>query len=115
VTTLPASSALNAPDVTPRKLARKATGADRIWDHAVGPMQFISSTWRTWQVDGDGDGVSDPNDVDGAAVAAARYLCQSGDLMIGDTWSRAILSYNNSADYVLDVYTAADSYADRTG
>ncbi len=87
---------------------------DRTWDHAVGPMQFISSTWRTWHSDGDGDGVADPNDIDDAAMAAARYLCQSGDLMAGDTWSRAILSYNNSADYVLNVYTAADMYADRT-
>ena len=88
---------------------------DRDWDHAVGPMQFIPSTWRTWQVDGDGDGVADPNDVDDAALAAARYLCQSGDLMVGDTWSQAILSYNHSTDYVLDVYTAADMYDDRTG
>lgn len=87
---------------------------DATWDHAVGPMQFISSTWRTWQSDGDGDGLADPNDIDDAALAAARYLCQSGDLMVGDNWSRSILSYNHSADYVLDVYTAADSYADRT-
>ena len=88
---------------------------DARWDHAVGPMQFIPSTWRTWQVDGDGDGRADPNDLDDAALAAARYLCQSGDLMAGDNWSRSIFSYNHSADYVLNVYTAADTYADRTG
>jgi hypothetical protein len=88
---------------------------DRDWDHAVGPMQFIPSTWRTWQTDGDGDGVTDPHDIDDAALAAARYLCQSGDLSVGDTWSRSIFSYNHSADYVLDVRAAADAYADRTG
>ena len=44
-------------------------------------MQFIPSTWRTWQTDGDGDGVADPNDIDDAALAAAGYLCQSGDLI----------------------------------
>jgi len=88
---------------------------DRDWDHAVGPMQFIPTTWRTWQTDGDGDGLADPNDIDDAALAGARYLCQSGDLMSGDTWSRAILSYNHSTDYVLDVHTAANAYADRTG
>lgn len=87
---------------------------DREWDHAVGPMQFIPSTWRTWQTDGDGDGLADPNDIDDAALAAADYLCQSGDLMAGDTWSRSIFSYNHSSDYVLNVYTAADAYADRT-
>jgi hypothetical protein len=88
---------------------------DRRWDHAIGPMQFIPSTWRTWQIDGDGDGLADPNDIDDASLAAANYLCQSGDLMTGGTWSRAILSYNHSTDYVLNVYTAADAYADRTG
>jgi hypothetical protein len=88
---------------------------DRDWDHAVGPMQFIPSTWRTWQTDGDGDGLADPNDIDDASLATARYLCQSGDLMSGDTWSRSIFSYNHSADYVLDVHAAADAYADRTG
>ncbi len=87
---------------------------DDEWDHAVGPMQFIPSTWRTWQVDGDGDGTADPNDLDDAALAAARYLCQSGDLLAGDNWSRSIFSYNHSLDYVLNVYTAADSYADLT-
>lgn len=88
---------------------------DTAWDHAVGPMQFIPSTWRTWQADGDGDGVADPNDIDDAALSSARYLCQSGDLMAGGNWSRSIFSYNPSADYVLNVYTAADAYADRTG
>ncbi|MEO5662004.1 MAG: lytic transglycosylase domain-containing protein [Nocardioides sp.] len=88
---------------------------DRQWDHAIGPMQFIPSTWRTWQADGDGDGVADPNDIDDASLAAADYLCQSGDLMSSGTWSRSILSYNHSTDYVLNVYTAADTYSDRTG
>lgn len=88
---------------------------DRDWDHAVGPMQFIPSTWRTWRTDGDGDGVADPHDIDDAALASARYLCQSGDLSVGDTWSRSVFGYNHSADYVLDVFAAADAYADRTG
>jgi membrane-bound lytic murein transglycosylase B len=28
---------------------------DTRWDRAVGPMQFLPSTWRTWGVDGDSD------------------------------------------------------------
>ena len=88
---------------------------NRTWDHAVGPMQFIPSTWRTWQTDGDGDGIADPNDIDDASLAAARYLCQSGDLVVGDNWTRAILSYNFSTDYLHNVYVATGTYTDRTG
>lgn len=84
------------------------------WDHAVGPMQFIPSTWRTWATDGDADGVKDPNDIDDAALAAARYLCQSGDLAIGEQWSSAIFSYNHSVLYVSQVYDAALAYVERT-
>lgn len=85
---------------------------DRLWDHAVGPFQFIPSTWAVWRSDGDGDGVAEPQDIDDAAVAAARYLCADGrNLSGGDGWLRAILSYNSSVDYVQKVYAAAQQYA----
>ncbi len=89
-------------------------GDDR-WDHAVGPMQFISDTWQRWASDGDGDGLEDPHDVDDAAFAAARYLCASGaDLATGEGWSRAIFSYNHAESYVNSVRAAASFYAARS-
>lgn len=88
---------------------------DRRWDHAFGPMQFISSTWVDWQSDGDGDGVSDPNDVDDAAYAAARYLCAGErDLTSAAGWTAGILSYNNARSYLDSVHIAATTYAERT-
>lgn len=87
---------------------------DPDWDHAVGPMQFIPSTWEAWASDGDHDGNTDPNDIDDAAYAAARYLCADGRGMGGAGWSEAILSYNRSAEYVRQVYAAATAYAQRT-
>ncbi len=88
---------------------------DVAWDHAFGPMQFISATWSAWASDGDGDGAADPNDLDDAALAAARYLCAGGrDLSSGAGWTSAVLSYNNSREYLDDVHAAASSYAERT-
>ena len=83
---------------------------DTVWDHAVGPFQFIPQTWRIWGADGNGDGQADPNQMDDAALAAARYLCHAGDLSTVDGWRRAVLSYNHSESYVDDVAKVANSY-----
>ncbi len=84
---------------------------DAQWDHAVGPMQFIPSTWRRWGADGDDNGVADPNDIFDATLAAGRYLCASGaDLSTGAGWTRAIFSYNHSEDYVRSVLARANRY-----
>src|SRR5262249_26134387 len=47
------------------------------YDQAVGPMQFIPSTWAWAGRDGNGDGVKDPNNVYDAALAAGHYLCRN--------------------------------------
>ncbi|WP_329370543.1 lytic transglycosylase domain-containing protein [Streptomyces sp. NBC_00669] len=74
---------------------------DPVHDRAVGPMQFIPSTWRTWGADGNGDGVSDPNNIFDAALAAAHYLCADGrNLAVPGDMDRAILGYNHSQDYL---------------
>ena len=88
---------------------------DPEWDHAVGPMQFIPSTWHTWGADGDTDGVADPNDINDAAWTTARYLCASGaDLRTSEGWARAIFSYNHSDDYVRSIFATANAYAERS-
>jgi membrane-bound lytic murein transglycosylase B len=87
---------------------------DPSWDHAVGPMQFIPSTWRTWGADGDGDGEAHPQDIDDAALAAGRYLCAgSRDLGTPDGWRAGVFSYNHSDAYVEKVLAAAARYAGR--
>lgn len=85
---------------------------DPVWDHAVGPLQFLTSTWQRWGVDGDGDGVADPNDLDDAALAAGHYLCAAGvDLASADGWWAAVRAYNHDDTYVQHVLTRANAYA----
>ncbi len=85
-------------------------------DRAVGPMQFIPSTWRRWTSDGDLDGTGDPQQIDDAALAAGRYLCAGDrDLSTPDDWWAAVFSYNNSVPYGQKVYGLADGYARAAG
>ncbi|MEW1890038.1 lytic murein transglycosylase [Streptomyces sp. NBC_00523] len=81
-----------------------AYDGDRTHDRAVGPMQFIPSTWATWGQDGNGDGRKDPNNVYDAALAAGRYLCAGDrDLSTAADLDRAVLSYNHSDVYLRTV------------
>nr|WP_312867588.1 murein transglycosylase [Amycolatopsis pithecellobii] len=76
------------------------------FDRAVGPMQFIPGTWAKW------GGGYDPQQIDAAALAAAKYLCAGGrDMSAPAGWWQGILSYNNSVEYAQKVFGLADSYA----
>lgn len=78
-----------------------AWDGDTMYDRAVGPMQFLPSTWKTWGADGNGDGVANPNNVYDAALGAGHYLCAGGrDLGTAAGLEGAILSYNYSRDYL---------------
>lgn len=84
---------------------------DSVWDRAVGPMQFIPGTWRRYQVDGNGDGASDPNNIYDAAHGAGRYLCNAAGQMHNDaSLRRAYLAYNHSNEYASNVLANARGY-----
>lgn len=105
---------------------------------ATGHMQFMPCTWVGWShpscsglgkgdipqseltssaaiaryggygVDGDGDGKADPNNLEDAVFAAAKYLAANGasDGRIRD----AVFAYNRADWYVEEVMGFADSY-----
>ncbi|WP_285796852.1 lytic murein transglycosylase [Micromonospora sp. NBRC 107095] len=88
-----------------------ALDGDRTLDHAIGPMQFIPTTWQEIGADADNDGRKDPHDLDDAALAAGNYLCKGGrNLSIPGDWWNAILSYNDVRRYAQDVYDTANRY-----
>lgn len=87
---------------------------DPVHDRAVGPMQFIPTTWARWASDGNGDGRGNPQQIDDAALAAARYLCAGGrDMGTAQGWWQGILSYNRSTEYAKKVFGLAETYAKR--
>ncbi|MFE7839744.1 lytic transglycosylase domain-containing protein [Streptomyces sp. NPDC057474] len=88
-----------------------AYDGDSTHDRAVGPMQFIPSTWEWAGRDGNDDGAKDPNNIYDAALAAGNYLCRfDWDLSNDGNLRSAILSYNNSTEYYNTVMTWLEYY-----
>ncbi|HEX3780673.1 MAG TPA: hypothetical protein VHX38_13480 [Pseudonocardiaceae bacterium] len=93
-----------------------ALDGDPVWDHAVGPMQFLPATWLEYGLRASNDGKApDPQNFADAALTAGRYLCVSGgDLSIPKNWWSALYVYNNSPSYGQQVFSGADAYAQAT-
>jgi hypothetical protein len=88
-----------------------AYDGDATYDRAVGPMQFIPSTWARWGQDANGDGRRDPNNIYDAALAAGHYLCAGQrNLTVKADLDRAILSYNHSTAYLRTVLSWLSFY-----
>jgi len=83
---------------------------------ALGPMQFMPSTWSRWGIDAFGEtgapNVMDPYD---AVPSAAEYLCASGATHGQAGLSAAIFAYNHAQWYVNEVLALAQEYAREYG
>jgi membrane-bound lytic murein transglycosylase B len=102
-----------------RQLIRDTDGGsldtDRTFDRAMGPLQFVPTTWRENAVDADNNGITDPNDIDDASLAAGTYLCRDGrDMAKPEDWWEGILSYNDVRPYAQKVFTEANAYGLRS-
>jgi len=79
---------------------------------ALGPMQFMPSTWAAWGVDGSGQtgppNIMNPYD---AVPSAARMLCADGAASGGTGLASAIFDYNHADWYVNEVLGLAAEYA----
>lgn len=86
---------------------------DRVYDRAVGPMQFIPGTWNAVGVDADGDGEKNPQNIYDAATSAGIYLCSGGaDLSDSSDVAASVKRYNRSDSYVDLVMRISQAYAD---
>lgn len=80
------------------------------YDRALGPFQFLPSTWRSFGLDGDGDGIADPHNMYDGALSAAGYLCSQSSVGSDAQIRRSVLTYNNSGQYLHDVTRFARNY-----
>jgi hypothetical protein len=79
---------------------------------ALGPMQFLPSTWAVWGTTGFGrTGPPDIMNPLDAVPSAARLLCAAGAAAGGASLAAAIYAYNHAAWYVSEVLTLAREYA----
>ncbi|HEY7014997.1 MAG TPA: lytic transglycosylase domain-containing protein [Streptosporangiaceae bacterium] len=79
---------------------------------ALGPMQFLPSTWAIWGIDGFGQtGPPDIMNPYDAVPSAARMLCADGAGRGGSALSAAIFDYNHAEWYVKEVLALAAEYA----
>ncbi|GEE02076.1 hypothetical protein nbrc107696_25220 [Gordonia spumicola] len=85
---------------------------DRGHDRAMGPMQFIPSTWKAWGTDANGDGKADPDNIFDATLSAGRYLCAGvTDFMAAPNKVANVMRYNHSVSYAENVLGWAAAYA----
>jgi hypothetical protein len=79
---------------------------------ALGPMQFMPSTWALWGIDAFGQtGTPDIMNPLDAVPSAARMLCADGAGQGGASLSSAIYDYNHATWYVTEVLDLAAEYA----
>jgi len=85
---------------------------DPTWDRAMGPLQFIPTTWRELGRDGNADGTADPDNLYDASLTAVAHLClrEPGDYGDRGELRRALIAYNASGRYADDVLRWIDRY-----
>ena len=77
-------------------------------------MQFIPTTWDLYLPDGNGDGVSDPQNIYDAALGSARLLCDApGSMLTESGEQRAYFAYNHDLEYSATVTRSGRGYYDR--
>jgi membrane-bound lytic murein transglycosylase B len=77
------------------------------WAGAFGFPQFLPSSYNSWAVDGDADGIIDLYNLPDAGHSIGNYLKDNGWSDNKTSQRKAVHHYNNSDAYVDAVFTLA--------
>lgn len=78
----------------------------------IGPLRMRLEAWRSLRFRAARDGKQpEPQNIDDAAVTAARHLCGQGDLSTARGWWSAVRAHGGSTRFAQDAFTAARAYA----
>ncbi|MFD7161329.1 NlpC/P60 family protein [Kribbella sp. NPDC059898] len=85
---------------------------DSRYDHAVGVLQFIPSSFRAYSRDGNNDSIKDPHNVFDNAASAVVHLCgtTAKDFSTPEALRQALYGYNRSWSYVSKVTEAISAF-----
>lgn len=74
------------------------------WQRAVGPMQFLPSTFDAYAADADGDGLTNPHDIDDAVATSAAYICaNAGERVDGPEEVARIYNPGDASNYAVSL------------
>ena len=79
-----------------------------VYDRAVGPFQFVPNTWLAWGADGNGDGLTDPQNIWDAARSAESLLCAYGVVTSPEA---AVSMYYGTGAFVTEVLSRGAAVA----
>ncbi|MCA9349426.1 lytic murein transglycosylase, partial [Candidatus Saccharibacteria bacterium] len=80
----------------------------RSGERAIGPGQFLPSTWSSVGFDADGDGEVNAQDADDAIASSVRYICPG--VGKNDNYKSAVAIYNGSSSYYTGVMNWSSRY-----
>jgi hypothetical protein len=80
-------------------------------DGRLGPMQLPAAAWQRFPSDGNADGVTDPQNVFDATLAAGAWACAEGaSARDGAGEARVAAMFNPSPEYLANVRTWSAAY-----